>query len=87
MEIALVNNLDEGSYSPCGERPGPAHLFILNKSNFFLLREGQANHAQTQRQAKWSQSRKIFWAKSIDEKPIFFFHIIAINISSKSFIG
>jgi hypothetical protein len=68
MGMPLVNNLGGGSYSPCGEKPRPTQKFILNMLIPFLLREGQANHAQTQRQAKWSRFGKILWAKSIDEK-------------------
>jgi len=68
MEIPLVNNFGWGSYSPCGTDEDSVQHFILIRSNCFLLREGQANHAMPERQEKWSQSSKFLWAKSIDEK-------------------
>jgi hypothetical protein len=50
--------------------------------NFFLRREGEANHVRLERQEKWSQLSKILWAKSIDENSIL---ILPLYYGKKTF--
>jgi len=64
MEMPLVNNFLQGTYSPAAINPDLLQTFISIFPQIFHLRGSQRSHPRLAQQAKWSQSCEIFHIKN-----------------------